>query len=787
MDADDAAMEFLVSSSGGAPAPRVADPCPDENSVAAWAEGSAGAGEAAGAGDALEAHLAGCGTCRALVAALRDPVGGADPAAADDDVHGGPSRGGSPVPVRPAGPDDATRPHGAAPAGAVPGPLPGDPGSDNRGATMTSPPVGPGGLRAVVDERTTETFPRPFGPYTIVRRLGSGGMGVVYEAVHHQRRRPEALKVLKGGLGTVPEFVERFRREVAAMAGLAHDHVVPLYDSGQVGHDLYYTMPLLPGASLAEVLRAIREGGEAVPADRALSVLDRHGIPAARGAAAATPGETYARRVAASMVGVADALAAMHARGLLHRDLKPGNLMIDGAGRVLVSDFGLVRTGEPRITQSGQALGTPAYMSPEQVFSDGKEPDGRLDVYALGATLYELLTLRLPHEGSSGIETIRRKLSQRVVPVRARNPAVPEGLETLVGLCLERRRENRYPGAAALRDDLARFAGGEPVLARPVSPVTRALQALRRNAIPLSAAAAAVLGVLGWHFSRPTVLSVASIPSARLRLDGVEVGDTPVAGHRISPGAHELRLEHPRFAPFLRRFEVTRGSTFQLEPGLRAKDPADPEALRLVAAAMGLQVTGVEVEATRGAGDAPPLCVLFPRGRVREAPSTVRLHAPDVAEGWRLRLEAGGTTLAEVAVPAMIHRGDIVVPPDARSAMGTPGSYRARLVDAQGRDGDVAEFTVVDAAESRALREDLARLGRSFEAGDPVPEFLRIEHLMRKGHWEDAYERAVSLTDSPLVGRRREVARAALAVLEAAGLKDRGWWSQWAAMHAEGR
>ncbi len=722
-------MGYLVSNAG--PRPGSGVDCPEENSLARFAESDT----PPEAREGIEGHLAGCEDCRAVVAVL-----------ALDPGEKGASRGDAPATV-------------VSGADRIPGPPPAEP-----------------------------AYPRTFGPYSIVRLLGSGGMGVVYEARHSQRQRPEALKVLKGGLGSVPEMAERFQREVRAMAGVSHDHVVPLFDSGCVGEDLYYTMPLLPGAALAEVIREIKGTGERVPGPRAMEILDRARVPAAPGSYP-TPEAAYVQRVAAALVGVADALATLHERGILHRDLKPGNLMVDGQGRVVVTDFGLVRWNDQRITRTGQNLGTPAYMSPEQVISDGHEPDGRMDIYALGATLHELLTLRLPHEGDTGLETIRRKLAARAAPVRSLNPAVPRDLETLVGRCLERRREDRYASASALRDDLARFSRGEAVRARPVSPLARARNYVLLHRVPMAAAAAVLALSFGWWWTRPALLTVSTIPPARLLVDGQEIGTTPVAAWRLAPGDHEIRIEHPKFAPFVRRISAERGSTYEMERGLQALDPADPETLRIVAAAAGLQVTGVEVAARRGA-EAAPFTVLFPRGAVREAPREARLWADEVAEGYRAvleRVERGtASAIAEIPVPPSIRKRVLAIPEAARARMQGGGTYRIRLVASDGRESSMAEFRLLDPATRGALDAALERLGKRFEEGDPVAEFLRIETLLGYSAFEEAYERTVTLGEK--LGPRKEVARTALAILDRAGLRERGWWTDWSGLYlAEGK
>jgi serine/threonine protein kinase len=204
-------------------------------------------------------------------------------------------------------------------------------------------------------------LPREFGAYTLLRELGRGATGVVYEA--RRGGRTVALKVLRPGFDTSPDAIARFRREAEACTRVRHDHVVEVYEAGEAEGRPFYAMTFLDGRSLSAVSRA---GG--LPEPREL-----------------------ARRIAR----VADALHAIHGAGVVHRDVKPGNIMADSKGRMVLADFGLARSaGTATLTKTGEALGTPLFMAPEQLLGDRARIDGRSDVYGLGATLYDLLTGR---------------------------------------------------------------------------------------------------------------------------------------------------------------------------------------------------------------------------------------------------------------------------------------------------------------------------------------------------------------------------------------------------------
>ena len=363
--------------------------------------------------------------------------------------------------------------------------------------------------------------------YRIVRELGRGGMGVVYEAVHVGLDRPVALKVL--GTQAAPDSSgrRRFLNEAKTAAGLHHTHIVPVFDVGQVGGLCYYAMQRIEGSGLDRVLRVMRRdrpvaagstlgsgarsrkaGTSATPGglaklrpeaalaasglgDETLSwrgLGDVGGGSSWRGrepvdeAPTFTPprGSGYYRWVADVGRQAAEALAHAHQRGVIHRDIKPSNLLVDARGMIWVADFGLARRlADPSQTQFDSLLGTPRYMSPEQAKTGIL--DGRADVYSLGATLYELITLRPPFDGQSAAELIDQIKTREPFRPRKFDPRVPLDLETILLKALAKRPDDRYAGADALAEDLARFLAHEPVKARRIGPVGRAIRFARRH------------------------------------------------------------------------------------------------------------------------------------------------------------------------------------------------------------------------------------------------------------------------------------------------------------------
>jgi serine/threonine protein kinase/WD40 repeat protein len=349
------------------------------------------------------------------------------------------------------------------------------------------------------------------GDYRIVREVGRGGMGVVYEAEQVSLGRHVALKVLPGQAPVSPTYLERFRREAKAAARLHHTNIVPVFGVGEHDGVHYYAMQYIAGEGLDRVLhdlRRLRGRGPGAPAgpppasvaaaSAAASLLSgRFAAPAAppgpaddttplphrepsQGSLSADPsGSTYYRSVARIGAQVADALAYAHQQGVLHRDVKPSNLLLDAQGTVWVTDFGLAKAeGADELTQTGDIVGTVRYMAPER-FDGTSLPQG--DVYGVGLTLYELLTLRPAFDDGNRARLIERMLHEPPVPPRKLDRGIPHDLETVVLKCLARDPAGRYPTAAALAEDLRRFLGDRPIRARRTSWPEHTWRWCRRN------------------------------------------------------------------------------------------------------------------------------------------------------------------------------------------------------------------------------------------------------------------------------------------------------------------
>ncbi len=298
-----------------------------------------------------------------------------------------------------------------------------------------------------------------FGLYTIVSEIGRGGMGIVYEAIHETLRRRVALKVLPLAGPQAATRLERFLREARTAAGLHHTNIVPVFDVGQVNGVPYYAMQRIHGRGL-----------DAVPREAASATIPT--------------GQAFYRWVAELGVQAAEALAHAHQRGVVHRDIKPSNLLLDDEGVVWVTDFGLARSvGDASLTHTGQLLGTPRYMSPEQAGAALHPIDHRTDLYSLGATLYELLTRRPPVDGSTPQEVLQALLQREPVAPRRLDRHIPRDLETVVLKAMSRRPEDRYASAQALADDLRRFLDHRPLSARRISVVGHSVRWAKRNPV----------------------------------------------------------------------------------------------------------------------------------------------------------------------------------------------------------------------------------------------------------------------------------------------------------------
>jgi serine/threonine protein kinase len=330
----------------------------------------------------------------------------------------------------------------------------------------------------------------PLGDFLLLRELGRGGMGVVYEAIQRSLNRKVALKVLPFAAALDARQLQRFKNEAQAAACLHHPHIVPVFGVGCERGVHYYAMQLIDGQTLAALIAGLRQSGgwpsspEAEPTTpHALVVPAADTAPRAQGSTERVPLDRgHFRQVAELGIQAAEALDHAHALGIVHRDVKPGNLLVDGRGRVWVTDFGLAYVqSDARLTMSGDLIGTLRYMSPEQALGKPAVMDHRTDIYSLGATLYELLTLQPAFGGSDRQEVLRQIAFEEPRPPRRLHRAVPAELETIVLKAMEKNPTERYATAKELAEDLRRFLDDEPIRARPVGLVRRLRKWVKRR------------------------------------------------------------------------------------------------------------------------------------------------------------------------------------------------------------------------------------------------------------------------------------------------------------------
>ena len=294
------------------------------------------------------------------------------------------------------------------------------------------------------------------GDFTLRRQLGRGGMGVVYEAWQHSMDRIVALKVLPPAVAIDDRAYSRFMQEARAAGKLSHPNVVAVHASGQDEQTPYYAMEFVEGETLAQLLARVKDAD---------SETETTFGPKDQG--------DYFIRLARAFADVADGLQHAHSKGVVHRDIKPSNLILDGGDRLRILDFGLARLeGQESLTASGDFVGTPLYMSPEQARRKKVPVDHRTDVYSLGATMYEAVCGRPPFRGKDHADTLSQIIERDPLEPRKLNPRIPSDLETVVLKCLRKDSSDRYGTAEALAQDLRRFLRGDRVEATP-QPVWR--------------------------------------------------------------------------------------------------------------------------------------------------------------------------------------------------------------------------------------------------------------------------------------------------------------------------
>src|SRR5213595_2390771 len=375
--------------------------------------------------------------------------------------------------------------------------LPADETDEPPNAGRARPPGAP-----KMKSGSTGTF-GDFGDYELLEVIGRGGQGVVYRARQKSLSRTVALKVIGLGHWATDAHLKRFRREAEAAASLDHSGIVPIYEVGERDGSCYFSMKLIEGGQLDEVVKS-------ATADS--SCGERESMPI--------------RRAVELIAKVACTVHYAHEHGILHRDIKPGNILLDEKGEPHLTDFGLARLveSESSVTQTLDVLGTPSYMAPEQAVGNNAAVSSVTDIYGLGAVLYQLLTGQPPFAGGTTYETIKLLLDTEPRQPRLLNPKIDRDLSTICLKCLEKDPKRRYPSALALAEDLERWLKHEPIRARRTGIFTRGRKWVRRNPA-IAALIASLAAVICWNIwqseliSRPATKSVAVLPFENLSPD----------------------------------------------------------------------------------------------------------------------------------------------------------------------------------------------------------------------------------------------------------------------------
>ncbi|MFN2540956.1 MAG: protein kinase [Chthoniobacterales bacterium] len=369
-------------------------------------------------------------------------------------------------------------------------------GAENDGATDVDPST------ALRTGRTPEPLLMDFGDYELIEKIGRGGQGVVFRARQKSLNRIVALKVIALGHWATESHLKRFRLEAKAAASLDHPGIVPIYDIGERDGSCYFSMKLIDGGQLDEVVR--REP---------MSI----------------------RRAVELMAKVAGTVHFAHDRGILHRDIKPGNILLDHDGEPHLTDFGLARLveSESTVTRTMEVLGTPSYMAPEEAAGHSKDLTAATDVYGLGAVFYELLTGHPPFAGGTTYQTIRMVLETEPRKPRLWNSKVDLDLETICLKCLEKDPQRRYASALALAEDLERWLRHEPIVARRTGILRRTGKWVRRNptAAALMVSCAGLIALAAFLFLNrepgvpPTGIAVLPFANLSNEKDGAFLAD----------------------------------------------------------------------------------------------------------------------------------------------------------------------------------------------------------------------------------------------------------------------
>jgi serine/threonine protein kinase/formylglycine-generating enzyme required for sulfatase activity len=551
---------------------------------------------------------------------------------------------------------------------------------------------------------------RDLGDFTLLEEIGRGGMGVVYRALQRPLERVVAVKVLPPRSAMTQRQVDRFLREARSAARLSHPNLVTILTVGVEGGVRFFAMEYVDGHNLADELRRLR-------ADLAADEHDHAHLPSSHAS-------DYFRAIAECVRQAADGLAFAHEHGVIHRDVKPSNLLRDAAGHVKLVDFGLARDEEQgSVSVSGDVVGTPHYMSPEQARAHKHKIDHRTDVYSLGVVLYELLTLKRPFEGTTSHEVIDKLLHREPPRIRRLNPRVPRDLETICLTAMAREPRDRYSTAAALRDDLQRFLSHEAIRARGPSTWQLAWRRVRRHRTAILVGGVAVtLGSAG-------EMQLSRWKRASRLHDEVKHVESVLAEGALSdlPPGRQVEL-----VARVRSLRATEGLPSEARASLqRAEASLDGLRDELVAGAdrdlkaseEARSSSGYEQYRLRALQGLLHAFHLFPDDAELRSRATIEAAYP------RISVQAVDREGSPVPAEVLVREVDVFT-----SGLGPPRSLgRTPLEDAPLLPGDYRVIVRFDSGEFRELPASLGQSAKRLElrasrdANEPSSEMVRFE------------------------------------------------------------
>jgi len=439
-------------------------------------------------------------------------------------------------------------------------------------------------LERLGDESDGAASELVIGPYRCARELGRGGQGTVYLAEDVRLQREVALKVLQCSALTADNLLRRFRREARVASRLNHPGICDVFDAGMVDGAAFIAMRYVEGRTLSALIRSSRKAIDtgldpALDGSRFLVSLDfytEHDSEVGDDAVPEPPPDEPSTdfdelmHLVHVVERVARALDVAHEAGVVHRDVKPSNIMITPDGAPVVLDFGLAQDSmseNTALTQSGEFFGTPPYMAPEQLGPHTVSLDGRTDLWALGVTLYECLTMQLPFQGATRQAMVQSILTREPIRPRQVNAAIPKDLEVVVLTALDKDRDSRYATALDLAEDLRRVRENEPILARPASVMTRLDRWVRRKPALSAALAALMIAV-----SAVITLTLQNLSQARSALR--EITDAKVEADAAADAARAALSSYDRLLDSQRLASLRKIASEELWPAVPSKIPA---------------------------------------------------------------------------------------------------------------------------------------------------------------------------------------------------------------------